>query len=532
MRNLFLAFMLALSGCHMPAYAADVRIDQLPSAGALVGTEKVPVIKVDGTLANTTTQALTDLTGLKIKGTWSSATPYILNDVVQLNGSSYVAIAPSLNQTPPNGTYWTVLAAKGDAGANGAGTGTVTSVASGTGLTGGPITSTGTLSLAAIANETLLGNVSGGSAAPIALNSTQILSILPSNSLALAKIATFANNTVLGNVSGGAAGPVALTGSQLAGILATNSVGVDRLATIATGTFLGNVSGSTTSVVAVSAANVAAALPAFTGDSGSGGAKGLVPAPGAGDTAGSKFLKADGTWAVPATSAAPFPKGYLWPRATLAHSSTTAVTIVPGAVRSSDDSANIVWGSNLTLTITATGANGLDVSGSRATNGTVHVFVISDGGSTVAAFGSSSLVPSLPGGYTKIRRVGSLRLDGSQNIRPFLARGDSVAYQTQVTESVALVGTTATNYAYSVPTGLLLDVSFRVILGTYSSTVYMRFYDPAMPDITINSSNANYTGEKPDTLTVGTNTSAQIRTRSDGSHTPTVYTLAYTDRRE
>lgn len=39
-----------------------------------------------------------------------------------------------------------------------------------------------------------------------------------------------------------------------------------------------------------------ASLAAFTGDSGAGGLKGLVPAPAAGDTAGLKFLKADGTW--------------------------------------------------------------------------------------------------------------------------------------------------------------------------------------------------------------------------------------------
>jgi hypothetical protein len=37
----------------------------------------------------------------------------------------------------------------------------------------------------------------------------------------------------------------------------------------------------------------------FTGDSGSGGTKGLVPAPASGDTTAGKFLKADGTWAVP-----------------------------------------------------------------------------------------------------------------------------------------------------------------------------------------------------------------------------------------
>ena len=47
--------------------------------------------------------------------------------------------------------------------------GTVTSVGSGTGLTGGPITTSGTLSLASIANLRVLGNVSGGSAAPVAV---------------------------------------------------------------------------------------------------------------------------------------------------------------------------------------------------------------------------------------------------------------------------------------------------------------------------------------------------------------------------
>lgn len=40
-------------------------------------------------------------------------------------------------------------------------------------------------------------------------------------------------------------------------------------------------------------------LPAMVGDSGSGGTKGAVPAPAAGDAAAAKFLKADGTWAVP-----------------------------------------------------------------------------------------------------------------------------------------------------------------------------------------------------------------------------------------
>jgi hypothetical protein len=45
--------------------------------------------------------------------------------------------------------------------------------------------------------------------------------------------------------------------------------------------------------------NLTKAIPAVIGDSGAGGTKGLVPAPGAGDAAAGKFLKADGTFAVP-----------------------------------------------------------------------------------------------------------------------------------------------------------------------------------------------------------------------------------------
>ena len=42
----------------------------------------------------------------------------------------------------------------------------------------------------------------------------------------------------------------------------------------------------------------ATSIVVFTGDSGSGGTSGLVPAPAAGDAVSNKFLKADGTWAV------------------------------------------------------------------------------------------------------------------------------------------------------------------------------------------------------------------------------------------
>jgi hypothetical protein len=52
-------------------------------------------------------------------------------------------------------------------GGGGGGGGTVTNVGTGTGLTGGPITTTGTISLAPIPDQNFLANTSGGSAAPV-----------------------------------------------------------------------------------------------------------------------------------------------------------------------------------------------------------------------------------------------------------------------------------------------------------------------------------------------------------------------------
>lgn len=96
-----------------------------------------------GAYENSATPAAVGFTG---RGAWSSATAYVVNDVVTVSGTSYLAIQAGTNQNPTSATaYWMVLASKGDTGA--AGTGTVNSVTGGTGLTGGTITTTGTLAI-------------------------------------------------------------------------------------------------------------------------------------------------------------------------------------------------------------------------------------------------------------------------------------------------------------------------------------------------------------------------------------------------
>lgn len=118
------------------------------------------------------------------------------------------------------------------------------------------------------------------------------------------------NLTVTGNLV--VSGSATLT-------LATNSVTNAMLAQVATATFKGRTTASTGNVEDLTAAQAAALLPAVVGDSGSGGTKGLVPAPAAADAALGKVLGAGGTWvvAVPAGAICAFgmssaPTGWLY----------------------------------------------------------------------------------------------------------------------------------------------------------------------------------------------------------------------------
>lgn len=59
--------------------------------------------------------------GPTFKGPYDALVYYRLNDVVSYNGSSWMWIAsnPGVSQTPFEGAYWTLIAAKGDAGGTG-----------------------------------------------------------------------------------------------------------------------------------------------------------------------------------------------------------------------------------------------------------------------------------------------------------------------------------------------------------------------------------------------------------------------------
>lgn len=95
-------------------------------------------------------------------------------------------------------------------------------------------------------------------------------------------------------------GDVSFAAAGGAGTIANNAVTNAKAAQMAAHTIKGNNTAGTANAIDLTDTQATAELNPVVGDSGSGGTKGLVPAPGSGDAAAGKFLKADGTWAVPA----------------------------------------------------------------------------------------------------------------------------------------------------------------------------------------------------------------------------------------
>ena len=93
-----------------------------------------------------------------------------------------------------------------------------------------------------------------------------------------------------------------LGGTAASPAIASGAVSNSKLASMANGTIKARVTAGAGAPDDASGAQVTALLSAVVGDSGAGGTKGLVPAPAAGDAAAGKYLKADGTFAVPPTA--------------------------------------------------------------------------------------------------------------------------------------------------------------------------------------------------------------------------------------
>ena len=133
-----------------------------------------------------------------------------------------------------------------------AGAGTVTSVSAGIGIStgGGPITGSGTVSLAAIADDTLLANTSGSSAAPIA---TTLPVLLDSVFGATQGTVVYRSGTTWAALSPGTSGQVLTTAGAAANPSWANAAAGAPIANLA---MLANISGATAAATGLSVSAV------------------------------------------------------------------------------------------------------------------------------------------------------------------------------------------------------------------------------------------------------------------------------------
>lgn len=126
--------------------------------------------------------------------------------------------------------------------------------------------------------------------------------------------------------------------------------------------------------------NLKAALAVFVGDSGTGGVKGIVPAPSSGDSAAGKFLKADGSWAVPPGSGATYAT-----KSDMESASSTTVAVTPGGQYYHPAHSKAFYRANITPTVVSGNVSSENTTTEQITWSTNHGLstgdvIIPDGG--------------------------------------------------------------------------------------------------------------------------------------------------------
>jgi hypothetical protein len=187
-----------------------------------------------------------------------------------------------------------------------------------------------------------------------------------------------------------------------------------------------------------------------------------------------------------------------------------------------------------------TNQGGLD-TGAKAASTWYHLYLIRrpDTGVVDVLFSTSASSPTMPTNYTQKRRIGSVRTDGSSNIYAFTAiegAGGGLdciwsAIKADVVSSSVNV-TTAVTRTLTVPTGIKVRADIAVAVQTSISTTgtYLhQFRSPDASDEAVSTfgygalqfaAGTSGTHSGSGTLQVWTDTSATIRSRSNGSTNP------------
>jgi hypothetical protein len=222
----------------------------------------------------------------------------------------------------------------------------------------------------------------------------------------------------------------------------------------------------------------------------------------------------------------------------------TTLNVSAGNCRDSTNSRNIPRTAGLIknlFAVWAAGTNqgGRDVATAPAANETWHVHAILNGtsGVTDVLFSKSATAPTLPTGYTHFRRILSVILDSSANIKGFVQTGSYVQLKVRnaefATTSNGVAAGTLRNMQVPLGLKLRLDVYYQSTTSGGSTTdpAFSGCYDPdvGVPNGTLATNNSarwaqirvQWGGSNLDLryqttmLQVYTNTNAQIYTASN-----------------
>ncbi len=297
----------------------------------------------------------------------------------------------------------------------------------------------------------------------------------PAAGIAFSQLAALSSGNILvGNVSNVAvsvsmSGDVTITNAGVTAI-GTNKVTLAQLAQVATATFHGRTTAGTGNVEALTVTQATALLNNFVGDSGSGGTKGLVPAPASGDAAALKFLKADGTWAAPAGAGDVVGPGSAHDGGLVLFNGTTGKLIKESTITQHNV---ITSGATGTLSSVAPGT-ARNVLISDATDWTSRAIVNADLSSigvatsftpTIAGFGTVSAVNCF---WQQIGKA--VHIYGS-------FRAGTVASSTASIDISGVVTIDSTKYANTAVQRLGIWAQIRTAAGPASSPNWAVFYD-------------------------------------------------------
>lgn len=180
-----------------------------------------------------------------------------------------------------------------------------------------------------------------------------------------------------------------------------------------------------------------------------------------------------------------------------------------------------------------TNQGGLD-TGAKANSTFYHVWLIKriDTGVVDVLFSTSATAPTMPTSYTKKRRIGAVRTDGSGNILAFSQFGDEFLLSSLVADvNAETASATAGLKTLTVPTGLKVGAILSLRSSYVSSGTFILVTSPDQADQAASATACTATVQSAATangsmMNVRTNTSGQVRLRSSGTGA-TNYIITY-----